>query len=680
MGTPTTTTVIRAAKSLRSLDRHGPGVAHHGHELPRDRAGPELLTHAPSCRNRASLNKGEAALALAHPLVESSLYAGLAHGERAEWHARAARLLADEDADAERVALHLLHTAPAADATTVATLRAAAAGASASGAPQSAAVLLRRALAEPPTDANVAADVRTELGLALAAHVHPDAPALLRDAAALAPLPGRRAEIALRGARALAIDGHSDQAIELARIGLADPADTPPATLARLEAELVANAWSNTSSMTEARRRAATPSGDPSPLPLWRINAAMRAMLAGRPAHDTLALLRPALERAALDHEPDSLLAAIALLVLIANDELDTARALCDAVVDAARPRGWLIALALGSHMRAKALVPAGRLREAEADARLAFDYKLAVAPMPVVLFALYPLIDALTELDELDAADTALAAAGQHGDPPPGALAAPLLLQSRAHLRLAQHRPAQAHADLLAAATRWQQLEVHHPGLACWRVDAAEALCALDDTASAGQLAHEHLKLAERVGLPGPRAAGLRALARTAALDERVDLLQRAADMAADSPRRLENTRALIDLGAALRRANRRADARRPLRHALELAEHGGMRRLAHRARHELHATGARPRRSALSGPDALAPAEHQVATLAAQGHTNREIAERLYISPRTVETHLTHAFQKLDITTRADLPAILHHGSDHDQTHDRDQRLPVP
>jgi DNA-binding CsgD family transcriptional regulator len=84
-------------------------------------------------------------------------------------------------------------------------------------------------------------------------------------------------------------------------------------------------------------------------------------------------------------------------------------------------------------------------------------------------------------------------------------------------------------------------------------------------------------------------------------------------------------------------------------------------MRLLARRARHELHATGARPRRSALSGVDALTPAEHRVATLAAEGHSNREIAELLYVTQRTVETHLTHAFQKLDVTSRSQLPARM-------------------
>jgi len=80
-------------------------------------------------------------------------------------------------------------------------------------------------------------------------------------------------------------------------------------------------------------------------------------------------------------------------------------------------------------------------------------------------------------------------------------------------------------------------------------------------------------------------------------------------------------------------------------------------MRRLARRAHDELRATGARPRRTALAGVDALTPAEHRVATLAAGGHSNRAIAEQLYVTQRTVETHLTHIFQKLDVTSRADL-----------------------
>ena len=84
-------------------------------------------------------------------------------------------------------------------------------------------------------------------------------------------------------------------------------------------------------------------------------------------------------------------------------------------------------------------------------------------------------------------------------------------------------------------------------------------------------------------------------------------------------------------------------------------------MRLLARRARSELHAAGARPRRDALFGVDSLTPAELRVAALAARGHGNRAIAQDLYITRGTVETHLTHVFQKLGVGKRTELASHL-------------------
>ena len=122
-------------------------------------------------------------------------------------------------------------------------------------------------------------------------------------------------------------------------------------------------------------------------------------------------------------------------------------------------------------------------------------------------------------------------------------------------------------------------------------------------------------------------------------------------------TPARYELALALADLGAFLRRSGRRADARDPLRRALDLAQRTGAAPLAERARRELLAAGARPRRTALTGPDALTSAERRVAGLAADGLSNRQIAQHLFITQPTVETHLRHAFQKLGITSRAGL-----------------------
>ena len=503
--------------------------------------------------------------------------------------------------------------------------------------------------------------MRLDLGLARAAHVQPDAPALLHDAVELAASPAQRVAHALQGARALGLAGHFPEALHLCRRGLEDAASAPADERERLEAELILNAAIQAGTVGESRERLRPAQERSGRLGLWRVNAAWQCAADGRPATEVDALLAPALEEGVFDREVGSLLPTAATLVLIANDDLDSAIARCGRLIDLARPRGWRIALAHGSFMRAMALVRAGRIRDAETDARLGFEFKRAHSPAPALMWALHTLVDALTEAGRPDAAETALAAVDQLGDPPAGAFASPLLLQARARLRLSRHLHADAYADLEAAAQGWRDLGTQHPGLASWRADAAEALCALGEEAEARRLAEEHLRLAERVGTPGPTAAGLRARARVAGGEERIELLERAAALTAGAQAQLEHTRALVDLGAALRRANRRADARPPLRRALDLAERHGMLLLARRARAELQAAGARPRRPALTGPDALTPTEHRVATLAAAGHSNPDIAQQLYVTRRTVETHLTHAFQKLDITNRDQLAACL-------------------
>ena len=78
-------------------------------------------------------------------------------------------------------------------------------------------------------------------------------------------------------------------------------------------------------------------------------------------------------------------------------------------------------------------------------------------------------------------------------------------------------------------------------------------------------------------------------------------------------------------------------------------------------RVHEELLAAAARPRRIALSGVDSLTGSEHRVAQMAAAGLANREIAQALFVTVRTVEMHLTHAYRKLDISSREELPALL-------------------
>ena len=100
---------------------------------------------------------------------------------------------------------------------------------------------------------------------------------------------------------------------------------------------------------------------------------------------------------------------------------------------------------------------------------------------------------------------------------------------------------------------------------------------------------------------------------------------------------------------------------ARKPLRTGLDLAHDCGATALAERAGTELAATGTRPRRPPHSGLDALTPSERRVAQMAAEGLGNREIAQALFVTEKTVEWHLGQAYRKLDVHSRRELPAIL-------------------
>jgi DNA-binding CsgD family transcriptional regulator len=142
---------------------------------------------------------------------------------------------------------------------------------------------------------------------------------------------------------------------------------------------------------------------------------------------------------------------------------------------------------------------------------------------------------------------------------------------------------------------------------------------------------------------------------------DRGVELLTEAVAALERSEARLEHARALVDLGAAMRRAGRQTAARKRLGEGMELAHRCGATALVEQARDELHAAGARPRRVALTGADSLTPRERRIATLAAEGMSNKEIAQALFVTLRTVEMHLSNAYRKLDIQSRSQLARVM-------------------
>jgi DNA-binding CsgD family transcriptional regulator len=192
-------------------------------------------------------------------------------------------------------------------------------------------------------------------------------------------------------------------------------------------------------------------------------------------------------------------------------------------------------------------------------------------------------------------------------------------------------------------------------------RVATALLHHALGERERAEQEALAEVETARRWGTVGAIGTGLWALARVRG---DLELLGEAVDLLAASPFRLRHVRALVDYGGMLRRGGHRADARAPLREGLALADECGALAIRERARSELAASGVRVRREALRGAAALTPSERRVAERAAAGESNPEIARALFVTVKTVEMHLSHAYRKLDIPGRRQLGRALRTG----------------
>jgi DNA-binding NarL/FixJ family response regulator len=205
------------------------------------------------------------------------------------------------------------------------------------------------------------------------------------------------------------------------------------------------------------------------------------------------------------------------------------------------------------------------------------------------------------------------------------------------------------------------ETVEMHNPAVLAWRSHLALALLGLDRRDEALELAREELELARAWGAPRPIGVALRVLGLAEGGDEGIETLRESVAVLEGSTARLELARSLVELGAALRRANQRSDARELLRQGLDLAVRTGALPLVVRAEQELAATGARPRRLLLSGVESLTASERRVAGFAAVGLSNKDIAQALFVTTKTVEVHLSNVYRKLGIGSRNDLPHAL-------------------
>jgi len=604
-------------------------------------------------------------LEFVHPLVRSAIYAELPPAARAHDHRRAAALLADDGAEPERVAAHLLAVDPAGDRWVVERLREAADKALAGGAPEAAVRYLARASEEPPAQQD-RSHVFLALGAAQASLGAPEATATLRASVETSPDPRGRATAARTLARDLHMRG---EALEAARV-LEEALDLNGAEQSdELRLGLEDDLLQVTQSAMSARHHLAD-----------RLAQARAQTLAGELATSRVVQAVVSVDLAHTDGTADaaasiaervlgggfgledgdiSIALFMATVTLTLCDRLSAAQTVLDQTVEEAQSRGSLTDSASALCLRGIVHYRQGQLRDAEADALLALDQSHSPGAHILRAWNLGNLADILMQRGQLDEAERLLSSDRLGPYDPDSILYQPF---RDASARLCASRGEfEAAMDQLRALAEWElRWGVRNPSQTQWRAQAALAQMALGAHDEACGLAEEDLLRARAFG--APRALGV--ALRVAGIVEGsagLERLTEAVDVLAGSEARLEHAWALFELGSAVRRGGRRADAREPLRAALDLADRCGATSLAVRAREELHAAGARPRRERLSGVEALTPQERRVAQMAAHGMTNRAIAQSLFLTTRTIEMHLANAYRKLGVSARTGLPRAL-------------------
>jgi len=602
-------------------------------------------------------------LRFVHPMVRSAVYEQIPFGVRSRAHARAAGLLAGEGAAPEQVAAQLLACEPAGDADAVQVLRTAAAVALTRGAPETAVTYLRRALAEPPTE-SVRAAVLGELGGAERITRDPAAVVHLEQAWQATTDPVARARLASQLGNVLLYVGDVARSFAVLQAALDDLGDRDPDLAARLRAHRALE-------MVCGVRLIEAPEvtlGQLRELAARGIPASRSAQLAladllsfrGESCHEVAGLVERGWDdgRFLAEETAEAVPAIMAVFALVQIDELNRAYALAEAMVADAQARGSVAGFIGATGRRGWVALRRGELAEAEADTRAAFE--LATEHNLTVSVTLHAAYLGLTLLERGDLVQAAAVVEGVTLIPalletPIG----PALLEARGWVRLARGQRAQAIDDLRQCgqyATRVQAI----PNFYAWRSALALAL-APEQPQKAWELAQAELDLAHRAGTPRAIGIALRVCGLLTDSKNGIELLEQSVAILEPTPMRLELAHSLTELGAALRRAGARTAARQPLRQALDLAARCGATPLTARARDEALAAGARPRRPWTSGVQALTPSELRVARLAAQPLSNRDIAQALFITTKTVSDHLSSAYRKLHIHTRDQLTTAM-------------------
>ncbi|MFJ8630381.1 ATP-binding protein [Streptomyces sp. NPDC093568] len=602
-------------------------------------------------------------LAYRHDLMRQAVLDATPPEERLALRERAARLLNDSGRPSDQVAAQLMHLPEVPEAWMVTVLRSAALGAEQRGAPATAGQYLSRALRHDLDDI----ELLTASARVLAHSDHPTALSRLEHALSLATDPRLRCRLVLQYVITSLGAQNSLRAFELVGETLpmveAELGDSAEEQALRTLVEAMAlvsglDEKSTVRRVSERFRHRAAPLGETAEDRLLLGMLCALGTLEGRPAAELIPMAERVLRVG--DVSLGGWGALGASLTLYLADEVKPVEAVLTALLEHAQRRGQAWNSALASTTRAQVHMWTGNIAQALADAQLAFDLvhrdlhvKSAVGPHCTLADVLVLRGDARRAEEVLDLI--------RRPRLDQFALESHTYMMSRARTRAALGDLEGALGHLVRCGDSLAEAGIGNPVLAPWWYDAAQLLAELGRHGEGRDVVDRVTPAVRRWGTS--RARGMLALARGVLTpgDSGIDELTEAARLLDDSPGRLEHARAEYLLGLRLLERGDAESARERLRRSIDIAVLCGDRLLLDQAVPALGAAGGRLRRGTESPTDALSGSERQVAERAVAGATNREIAEALFLTQRTVEFHLTSVYRKLGIRGRGELAAVL-------------------
>ncbi|MEZ0091408.1 AAA family ATPase [Streptacidiphilus sp. EB129] len=609
-----------------------------------------------------TLPDGRIGLGFVHPTIATAIYQSMLFPNiRTAMHGKAAAEVIDNGGSMAAASRHLMELYPDDDQLVVRQLRQAAREHLAVGAPDTARRCLERALQEPPADED-RAEVLFELGCS----------ALLTDLqatinhlrAAMEASPGLSTELreqaTLRLGQAL---GHSNQMAEAAEVTAVELARTEPG-LGRTRLQAAYFMWraflrEEPDGLERSRRLAELSeslTGTDSGSRAVRVMRAFDLTLRGEESAQVLALTERAFDRGRLAEGIGWTntvwgfeIPVLIGLTYIYNDRLDLAIALFNQAADEYEVAGWSGGhLAFVNLMRGLALCRWGRLDDAEnflRDTLRKSDRLGRNTPLQWDIVA--ALCDTLMARGQLDEA-VQLAEDYSFKPPFPPVMVVPDAPTLYGRLLLAQGRRKEAAIQLEESGRQLDAKDWHYTVWAPWSGPLAVAI-ADEDPQRARALTAEALKRAERIGTNSAVGTALRWCAAVAEPGKAVGLLRQAVERLGQSPAAYEHTLALVDLGAALRRAGRPREAADALEQGIQLAAQCGADGLVIRGRAELQASGTSPDRLHAIALRVLNEQERAVAELAAVGVPTQRIAQELDITEKAASRLLASAYRKV-------------------------------